>query len=178
VWENFVTNFELAKNSEFLGTLFIMGTVNAQAVDGFLDYLDWVKQQKEMVNNREAVSFSITPVRFPTFQSLIILPIELRKQYSKEIEDYMSIPKNYKWFNEYDLVNIERFIKYVREAEAPHKETKMGFENNKDFDNENRIFDVNELAKDFKSFFTQWDKRRNKNFTQTFPRLAEWYNNI
>ena len=178
VWENFVTNFELAKNSEFLGTLFIMGTVNAQAVDGFLDYLDWVKQQKEMVNDREAVSFSITPVRFPTFQSLIILPIELRKQYSKEIEDYMSIPKNHKWFNEYDLVNIERFIKYVREAEAPHKETKMGFENNKDFDNENRIFDVDELAKDFKSFFTQWDKRRNKNFTQTFPRLAEWYNNI
>jgi len=140
--------------------------------------LDWVKKQKEAVDDKESVKFSITPVRFPTFQSLIILPKTLREEYSQEIEDYMKNPDNLKWFNEYDLMNINRFIKYVREAEAPHKEVKMGFEENKDFDKENRVFDADELARDFKSFFTQWDRRRNKNFVETYPRLADWYNNL
>lgn len=178
IWENYVTNFELCKNSPLLAPLMIMGTVNAQAVDGFLDYLNWVKEQKRAVNNAGAVLFSITPVRFPTFQSLIILPKDLRAQYAQEIQNYIDNPTNLKWFTEYDLVNITRFINYVRDAEAPHRETKMGFEENKDFDKENRVFDVDELSKDFKSFFIQFDKRRNKNFVETFPRLANWYNNL
>lgn len=178
IWDNFVKNFELVKNSPLLGSIFIMGTVNAQAVDGFLDYLNWIKEQKISVDNVESVKFSITPVRFPTFQSLIILPKDLREQYSKEIEDYMADPDNLKWFNEYDLMNIDRFVKYVRDAEVPHKEKTKSFEADKDFDKENKTFDVDELARDFKSFFTQWDARRNKNFVETFPRLADWYNSL
>ena len=179
IWENYVKNFETAKNSPLIKSpLVIMGTVNAQAVDGFLDYLDWVKEQKKAANNPNSVGFSITPVRFPTFQSIIVLPQELRNQYSQEIEDYMSKPENLRWFTEYDLVNINRFIKYVRDAEAPHREVKMGFDPGKDFDNENKQFSVQDMARDFKSFFTQYDQRRKKNFVETFPRLADWYNNI
>ena len=90
----------------------------------------------------------------------------------------MSKPENLRWFTEYDLVNINRFIKYVRDAEAPHREVKMGFDPGKDFDNENKQFSVQDMARDFKSFFTQYDQRRKKNFVETFPRLADWYNNI
>ena len=31
---------------------------------------------------------------------------------------------------------------------------------------------------DFKSFYTQYDVRRNKSFVETFPELADWYNSI
>ena len=31
---------------------------------------------------------------------------------------------------------------------------------------------------DFKSFYEQYDKRRNKNFVETFPELKEWYESI
>jgi hypothetical protein len=34
------------------------------------------------------------------------------------------------------------------------------------------------LQQDFKQFYTQYDQRRGKNFTETFPELAEWYNGI
>jgi hypothetical protein len=178
IWENFVKNFELAKNSKRLEPLFIMGTVNAQAVDGFLDYLNWVKEQKVSINDKARIQFSITPVRFPTFQSLIILPKNLRVQYANEIQAYMDDHDNYKWFTEYDLVNIERFIKYVGEAEVPHKEEEKSFKNEDDYDKSHKVFDTDELARDFKSFFTQYDKRRNKNFVETFPRLADWYNSL
>jgi hypothetical protein len=99
-----------------------MGTVNAPAIDGFLGFLNWVKEQKEAAGSPGAVNYSITPVRFPTYQNFFILPMELRQQYSQEIRDYMDNPDNLKWFNEYDLVNINRFIHYVATAEVPHKE--------------------------------------------------------
>ena len=31
---------------------------------------------------------------------------------------------------------------------------------------------------DFKSFYEQYDKRRGKNFRETFPELVEWYDTI
>jgi hypothetical protein len=34
------------------------------------------------------------------------------------------------------------------------------------------------LQKDFKNFYQQYDQRRGKNFTETFPELTEWYNGI
>jgi hypothetical protein len=34
------------------------------------------------------------------------------------------------------------------------------------------------LQQDFKQFFTQYDLRRGKNFTETFPTLANWYNSL
>jgi hypothetical protein len=34
------------------------------------------------------------------------------------------------------------------------------------------------LQKDFKQFYTQYDQRRNKDFTEAFPLLADWYNTL
>ena len=31
---------------------------------------------------------------------------------------------------------------------------------------------------DFKNFYMQYDQRRNKNFTETFPMLRQWFNGI
>jgi hypothetical protein len=31
---------------------------------------------------------------------------------------------------------------------------------------------------DFKSFYVQYDIRRNKSFTDTFPELADWFNSL
>jgi hypothetical protein len=31
---------------------------------------------------------------------------------------------------------------------------------------------------DFKSFYEQYDVRRNKDFRKTFPEIAEWYDTI
>jgi hypothetical protein len=38
--------------------------------------------------------------------------------------------------------------------------------------------DIDKQFHDFKSFYTQYDKRRKKNFVETFPELEEWYNSI
>jgi hypothetical protein len=39
-------------------------------------------------------------------------------------------------------------------------------------------FDLPKLRNDFKQFHQQYDQRRNKNFTETFPAIADWYNSL
>ena len=51
---------------------------------------------------------------------------------------------------------------YLDIVKTPHSET----------------FDRPSLLNDFKQFYTQYDTRRNKNFTQTFPALADWYTTL
>jgi len=34
------------------------------------------------------------------------------------------------------------------------------------------------LQKDFKAFYSQYDKRSGKDFAKTFPIIGEWYNGI
>ena len=42
----------------------------------------------------------------------------------------------------------------------------------------NQIPNVDKLSKFFKNYYLQYDKRRGKNFVETFPELGEWYNGI
>ena len=39
-------------------------------------------------------------------------------------------------------------------------------------------FELPKLLNDFRQFHTQYDQRRNKNFTETFPLLADWYTTL
>ena len=42
----------------------------------------------------------------------------------------------------------------------------------------NQIPNREHTVKWFKSYFTQYDKRRSKDFKKTFPIIGEWYNGI
>jgi hypothetical protein len=39
-------------------------------------------------------------------------------------------------------------------------------------------FDMPSLLNDFRKFYQQYDERRGKDFTATFPALEEWYNGL
>tara|TARA_B100001175_G_C18919173_1_gene361488 strand:+ start:123 stop:302 length:180 start_codon:yes stop_codon:yes gene_type:complete len=42
----------------------------------------------------------------------------------------------------------------------------------------NQIPKRDQVVKWFKNYFTQYDKRRGKNFIETFPIIGEWYRGI
>jgi hypothetical protein len=64
--------------------------------------------------------------------------------------------------HEHELNHLQRLIDYLDVVKTPHSEA----------------FEMPKLHNDFKQFFTQYDQRRSKNFTETFPLLADWYNSI
>jgi hypothetical protein len=53
-------------------------------------------------------------------------------------------------------------VTYIREIETGHAHTSS----------------IQTRERDFKSFYTQYDVRRKKNFIETFPQLKEWWDSI
>jgi hypothetical protein len=66
------------------------------------------------------------------------------------------------YMHEHELNHLRRLIDYLDRVDTPHSEA----------------FELPKLHNDFKQFFAQYDQRRNKNFTATFPLLTDWYNTL
>ena len=141
----------------------IMGTLSALTVDGVLDFLKLIRDKKIQYNNPHTMEMSLQPVRFPTFQSILVLPYEMRMEYSKQIQQWFHEENNKRYFTAFEISHVDRYIKYLEKMEVPHREFEA---------------DVSDLRRDFKVFFDAYDKRRGKNFVETFPNYAEWYRSI
>jgi len=77
------------------------------------------------------------------------------------------------WFNQHkensllvqgERAQIQRLLDYLEVVKKPHRRATEEQE---------------KLWHDFKSFYSQYDSRRGKNFEKTFPKiLADWYRDI
>jgi hypothetical protein len=120
---------------------------------------------------------SVNPVRFPTFQNIVILPDTLRLEYSQEIDKFLSQQDIASLFDTIELDHIKRYSTYLREVKVPHEETQITHMQTEYAGTQQNI-DTAALGRDFKSFFSQYDQRRNQNFVKTFPRLSNWYTSL
>jgi len=136
--------------------------MSAPATDGFMEWLHFLLEQKKSRGSKWMM-MSVNPVRFPTFHNVIVLPMSMRLEYSRQISEFMSRADVQDNFILWEKENINRFAVYLEKMDVPHREYE---------------YDVNELPGDFKRFYTQYDHRRNKDFTKTFPRLKDWYESI
>lgn len=180
-WELWNNNIDLVLNSGVIAMTGICGTLSAASADGFTDFLYWLADRKRRAphnpNNSNSLMLSVNPVRFPTFQNIVVLPQDIRLQYSKEIDTFLALPDIKELFAPIEIDHISRYSTYLRNVQAPHEETHIEHTQAEYLGSESNT-NIQALAQDFKSFFTQYDQRRNKNFSATFPRLADWYNNI
>ena len=137
----------------------VMATINALCLDSLPDFLEQILRLKLIYGN-DAISFTLNILRFPSFQSPLILPDELRNKYRIRLINFLKRHEEYhNKFHEHEVNHIQRLIDYLDLVKTPHSEA----------------FDRANLLNDFKQFYTQYDQRRNKDFIKTFPNLAEWY---
>jgi hypothetical protein len=180
-WELWNNNLDLVLHSGVIANTGICGTLSAAAADGFTDFLYWLADRKRSApsnsNRSQGLMLSVNPVRFPTFQSIVVLPVEMRKQYAYEIAEFLKGPDIKKLFAPIEIDHIERYSKYLLEVTAPHQEQQITHTADT-FVGTVEEANVLALRKDFKSFFTQYDQRRGKDFATAFPNLAGWYNAI
>jgi hypothetical protein len=108
------------------------------------------------------INFSLNILRFPSFQSPLILPDYLRRTFELNLREWRLNHLRNKLMHEHELNHLQRLIDYLDVVKTPHSDA----------------FEMPKLHNDFKQFFTQYDQRRNKNFADTFPLLATWYNDI
>jgi organic radical activating enzyme len=154
--KNICENFSGGK----LRGLHIMCTINALCLESLTEFLDFIVECKKCYG-RDFPSFTLNILRFPSFQSALVLPNEIRTKHKNRLEVWLANNNN-EYLHQHELNHIQRLIDYLDVVKTPHTDA-----------TEQPL-----LQQDFKKFYQQYDQRRNKNFTKIFPELAQWYNNI
>ena len=138
-----------------------MCTINALCLDTLPKLLHQILLYKQKFG-RDRISFTLNILRFPSFQSPLVLPNNIRTAYKLELEEWLFKNRNNPCLHEHEINHTQRLIDYLDVVKTPHSDT----------------FDIPKLLNDFRQFYSQYDSRRNKNFTKTFPNLKEWYESI
>ena len=138
-----------------------MSTINALCLDSLDTFLDQLVRLKQTYG-RERVNFTLNILRFPSFQSALVLPEHLKLYYRNRLIQWRIRHQDQDYLHEHEINHVNRLIAYLDQVQTPHSEA----------------FDRPKLHNDFKQFYTQYDLRRNKNFNATFPKLQSWIEQI
>jgi len=141
--------------------LHVMCTINALCLDSLPHFLTQLMRLKQ-VYGKERVSFTLNILRFPSFQSPLVLPDDLRTQFKYKLTEWLGVNITNPLLHEHEINHTQRLIDYLDVVKTPHSEA----------------FEMTKLLLDFKNFYSQYDVRRNKNFKKTFSTLTEWYEQI
>jgi organic radical activating enzyme len=159
VWRSNLVKF--IENANFRSVT-IMMTINSLCLFSIDEFLDDMLLLKEKYGpNRPNVDLNI--LRWPGFMSPLALPDEFKKKLHFKLNQWYKKNKNNPLLSIGEKAQFERLIDYIEVVEKGHNNT----EDDKDI-----------LMHDFKSFYMQYDVRRNKHFQLTFPELAEWYDSL
>jgi organic radical activating enzyme len=156
-----VSNVQQLLHSDRIRAVHCMATINALCLDSLPSLLYQLLEFKQ-IYGKERVGFTLNILRFPSFQSALVLPDDLRTRYKDQLQDFLDRNQTNPYMHEHELNHVQRLIDYLDVVKTPHSEA----------------FEMPKLQHDFKQFFTQYDQRRDKNFSTTFPALADWYNTL
>jgi organic radical activating enzyme len=160
-YRQWVNNVQRIATSDRVRGVHIMNTINALCLESLTEFLDMVLWFK-LIHGREKISFTLNILRFPSFQSPLVLPNDIRSRHKEKLEQWLTTNADNPLLHEHEVNHMQRLIDYLDIVKTPHSDA----------------FDMPKLHNDFKQFFTQYDQRRGKDFAQTFPALKDWYNDI
>ena len=137
-----------------------MTTLNILSLPSFVPFLkDMIEFRKEYdsVSFQHRTPISFNYLRFPPHLQVTLLPKKIREKYVKDILKYVmtwhrdNIKDHRVQFYLEEINQIERFCDYMLKDQTSGPK----------------------YQKNFVQFIEEYDRRRKKNFTETFPELAE-----
>ena len=158
-WKN---NIHRVLKEGKISQLFCMMTINSLCLDSITEFMDEMLDLREEYGKHAPV-MTLNILRFPSFQSAAILPQEIKSHYKEKIDKWINSERPQAMLDEGEKESVIRLIDYLDIVKTPHKNTA----------------ETPKLYNDFKSFFSQYDIRREKDFVSTFPGpLAEWFKSL
>ena len=170
VWDKWLQNLTRLHTEGNIKKTHIMMTINSLCLASIVEFMNEVLAFKRR-HNTHYPTMSLNILRFPSFQSCSMLPMDIRQKYSEKLQKWLNLQIH---LDERTtdgmpiLMSIEReqtqrLIDYLDVIKTPHKNVK----------------DPEQNMRDFKQFYSQYDIRRAKNFRETFPpEFVEWYDSI
>jgi len=161
IWDLWEKNVKTAVASPNINGVYIMMTVSLLGiwtVDKFVQQIvDWKKEQ----NDKHAFFMSVNILRFPSFQSVAMLPQDIKETLAARISNVMD--NNKEWINDLERNQLKRLLIYLRKVDKSYE-------------------DVDSTAKkrnDLINFVDQYAVRRNKPIADYMPEeFNNWYNSL
>jgi organic radical activating enzyme len=160
-YSQWMHNVQELLEHDHIKAVHVMCTINALCLESLDKLLDQLVKLKK-VYNKERVNYTLNILRFPSFQSPLVLPKHLLEHYKDRLSTWLSVHQDQPYMHEHEINHMNRLIEYLDRVKTPHSDT----------------FEMPKLHNDFKQFYAQYDQRRNKNFSKTFPNLQSWYDTI
>jgi len=160
-YSKWVMNLIKLMDSGQLRGLHVMCTINALCLETLPNLLTAFMRWKQQYG-RDFPSFTLNILRFPSFQSPLVLPDAIKLHHKNQLQQWLDCWGFDTLLHEHERNHVQRLIDYLDVVKTPHSDS----------------FEMPKLLNDFKQFHTQYDQRRNKNFVKTFPHLADWYQSL
>ena len=168
-WNVWLANLRKMIKDGKLKSSNVMLTINALCLFSITEFMDeMLKIKSDFGRHNAFMSFNI--LRFPSFQAAVTLPEHIRHERAAHLEEWLKANWDEKeatnngrgLLHQMEHDGIQRLVVYLREVETGHSHTSS----------------IETRLRDFKSFYTQYDLRRGKDFKQAFPMLADWYSSL
>lgn len=143
----------------------IMMTVSVLTVwtmDKFLDdVVEMRKQlQEELGTSVNYYHMSVNILRYPSFQSVNILPLAIKTDLADRLVD--SVERNKRHMSDLEINNYERCIDYLRLVDVSYEDTDSS---------EDKI-------NDFVKFITQYSERKSMSLSMMPDEFNDWFNQL
>lgn len=156
-WNMWTTNMERLATQAKLRGLHIMATPSVLSIMDITSFMDWCLDFKSR-HGKNALTFTLNILRFPSFQSVTVLPQDMRSTAASNIESWLSKNCNSRLLHNMELEHAERLMEYLRKVEQPHANASSR----------------DKLQIDLSNYLLQYDKRRKKSLASACPEISGW----
>jgi len=170
IWDKWLHNLTRLHTEGNIKKTHIMMTINSLCLASITEFMDEILAFKRK-HDTHYPTMSLNILRFPSFQSCSLLPMDIRQKYSEKLQVWLDeqIAKDERSTAGSPLLmhiereQTQRLVDYLDVIKTPHKNVK----------------DPEQNKRDFKQFYHQYDIRRGKDFRSTFPKeFVDFYDSI
>jgi len=169
-WSKWIHNLKRLHTEGNIKKTHMMMTINSLCLSSIVEFMDQMMEFKK-IHDTPYPTMSLNILRFPSFQSCTMLPMDIRQKYAIELQTWLDaqIAADFRttdgtpMLQSIEREQTQRLIDYLDVIKTPHKNVK----------------DIPQNHRDFKQFYAQYDVRRGKSFRNTFPpEFVAFYDSI
>ena len=160
-WDTWEKNVKKAVASPHINGMYVMMTISLLGIWTVDKFVKQIVEWKKEVNDKHAFFMSVNILRFPSFQSVTMLPQPIKEDLANRIEKVMK--EEYDWINDLERNQLKRLLIYLRRVDSSME-------------------DVDAYSKkrnDLINFVDQYAVRRNKPIEEYMPKeFNDWYQEL
>jgi hypothetical protein len=169
-WNKWIHNLQRLHNESNVKKTHMMMTINSLCLASIVPFMDQMITFKQVYDSMFPI-MTLNILRFPSFQSCVVLPDHIREKYKNELQIWLNNQiqmnlhnsKGEPLLHNMEREHVQRLIDYLDVVKTPHR----------------YMSDIEVTRRDFKQFYYQYDIRRGKNFRTTFPpEFVQFYDSI